>query len=90
VEFGLDGVRKGRQPFLEHVNPDTYTYTRCERLLPHAEQVPSFVYVYEHDSAPGTFLDGLGLVSDQAFPEYRSSPELPFVLVQVWRPVVLG
>jgi len=59
----LEPVRKGRQPFLEHVNPYTYTYTRCERLLPQTEQVPSFVYVYvyehEHDSAPGVSLDGL-------------------------------
>jgi len=27
--------------------------------VPQAEQVPSFVYVYVYDSAPGTFPDGL-------------------------------
>jgi len=63
LQLWKDGVRKGRQPFVEHVHPYTYTYsyTRCERLQPQAEQVPSFVYVYEHehDSAPGTSLNRL-------------------------------
>jgi len=54
-----EAVQRGRHPFLEHGNP--YTYTRTQRLPRHAEQVLVFeyVYVYEHDSAQGTFLNGV-------------------------------
>jgi len=59
------------------VNP--YTYTRCGRLLPQAEKAPSFVYAYEHDSAPGTFPNVVKLVVREGLcnrrPVARRPPE---------------